>query len=56
MLLVSLQISLGAVAGRARHVALSSYLGFTLVVLWFFIAIYLGKTHKKAIDINKVVC
>jgi len=56
MLLLPLQNSLGVVAGRARHVALSSYLGFSLVALWFFIALFLGKTYKKAIDTNKVVC
>jgi AAA family ATP:ADP antiporter len=27
-----------------------------LVGLWFFIALYLGKTHKKAVEQNKVVC
>lgn len=56
MLLAPLQKSLGVIAGRARHVALGSYLGFALVAAWFLIALYLGKTYKKAIDANKVVC
>jgi ATP:ADP antiporter, AAA family len=56
MLLIPLQSSLGVVAGRARHVVLSSYLGFMLVALWFFVALYLGRTYKKAIDTDKVVC
>jgi len=56
MLLVPLQKSLGTVAGRARHVVLSSYLGFTLVAAWFLIALYLGRKYKKAIDNDKVVC
>ncbi len=42
--------------GRVRHVAMSAYLGFTLVIAWFFIALYLGRTYKKAIDEKRVVC
>lgn len=56
MLLKPLQMSLGEVAGRARHVLFSSYFGFILVILWIFIAYSLGKTHKRAIEQNKVVC
>ncbi len=56
MLLAPLKKSMGEVAGRARYIMLSSYLGFTLVAIWFFIALFLGKTYKKAIDQNKVVC
>jgi AAA family ATP:ADP antiporter len=44
------------VVGRARHVVLSAYLGFTLVIAWFFVALYLGRTYKHAIDNKKVVC
>ncbi len=56
LLLKPLQASLGAVAGRAKYIALSGYLGFALVAVWFFTALFLGKTYKKAIDQNKVVC
>lgn len=56
MLMVPLQKNLGEIAGRARHVVLSSYLGFGLVAAWFLIALYLGKTYKRAIDAKKVVC
>jgi AAA family ATP:ADP antiporter len=56
MSLAPLQKSLGAAAGRARHIMLSSYLGFGLVIAWFFIALFLGRTYKKAVDQNKVVC
>jgi AAA family ATP:ADP antiporter len=56
MLLAPLQKNLGVIAGRARHVALSAWLGFALVAIWFFIALYLGKTYKKAIDEKRVVC
>jgi ATP:ADP antiporter, AAA family len=51
-----LQKQLGAVAGRARHALYSSYLSFALIFVWFFIAIYLGAKHKKAVAENKVVC
>lgn len=44
------------IVGRARHVILSAYLGFALVIAWFFVALFLGKTYKKAIDQDKVVC
>ncbi len=50
------QKSLGNVAGRLWHITLSSYIGFAIVGLWFFIAVYLGKTYKQAIDQKKVVC
>ncbi len=56
MTLAPLQKNLGEFAGRVRHVMLSSYLGFGIVIAWFFIAIFLGKTYKKAIDQNKIVC
>jgi AAA family ATP:ADP antiporter len=55
-LLGGFQKALGEAAGRARHVALSSYFGFAMVALWFFIAIYLGRTYKQAVDQKKVVC
>ncbi len=54
--LTPLQKSLGAVAGRARHIAYSAYLGFALISVWIFIAAALGKRYKKAIDEKKVVC
>lgn len=42
--------------GRARHVVLSAYLGFAIVAAWFFVALYLGRTFKKAVDTKTVVC
>lgn len=56
MFLAPLQGSLGDVAGRARHALIGSYFGFTLVCLWFFIGLYLGRTYNKAIQENKVIC
>lgn len=54
--LTPLQKSLGAVAGRAQHIAYSAYLGFALIAVWIFIAAGLGKTHRQAIEEKKVVC
>jgi AAA family ATP:ADP antiporter len=56
MLLQPLQISLGFVAGRARHVLLSTYFGVVLIAIWLAIAFGLGKTHKHAVEQNKVIC
>ena len=56
MTLAPLQVALGKAAGRAFHVLLSSCFGFALVVIWIGVAYGLGKTYKKAIDQNKVVC
>lgn len=51
-----LQKSFGATAGRAWHALYASYLSFTLIFFWFFIALYLGRKHKNAIENKKVVC
>jgi AAA family ATP:ADP antiporter len=56
MLLAPLQKQMGAIAGRVQHVVYSSYLGFAVVGLWLIIALFLGKTYKKAVDNNEVVC
>ncbi len=56
MSLKPLQAHFGLIAGRLHHIALSSYLGYSLVIAWFFIALFLGKTYKKAIDNNEIVC
>jgi len=44
------------IIGRVRYLAWSSYFGFTMVIAWFFAALYLGRTHKKAVQENKLVC
>jgi AAA family ATP:ADP antiporter len=56
MTLGPLQHSLGVVMGRARHAILASYFSFAIVFVWVFIALFLGKKYKKAIDEKKVVC
>lgn len=56
MLLRPMQKQFGQVAGRAKHALFASYLSFALIFAWFFIAIYLGRKHSKAIAQKKVVC
>lgn len=56
MLLAPLQKTFGAIAGRAHYLMLSGGLGFPLLALWLIIAIFLGKTFRKAIEQKKVVC
>ncbi len=56
MLLEPLKKNMGEIAGRMRHIWLSAYLGFALVAIWFFIALFLGRTYKQAVDQKKVVC
>ena len=42
--------------GTATYRLLTSGLGFVFVVAWFLIAMYLGRTYKKAVDSNTIVC
>ncbi len=51
-----LQAHLGAIAGRARHAILAGYFGFALVIIWVFMAMFLGKKYKTAIEEKRVVC
>jgi len=55
-LLVPFQKMFGEVVGRARYIALTGYLGFSLLIVWFFFALFLGRTYKKAVDNKQVVC
>ena len=56
MLLTPLQSAFGTVVGRSYYLILSGALGFPLLALWFIVAIFLGKTFKKAIENKKVIC
>lgn len=42
--------------GQALHVLVSFYFGIGLVIVWFFSALYLGKTYKHAVDEKKTIC
>src|SRR5262249_50517980 len=56
MVLNTLQSVFWAAAGRAYYLMLSGSLGFPLLALWLFLALFLGNTFRKAIDSKKVVC
>ena len=56
MLLGPFQSIFGAVAGKANYIILSGFIGFPLLVVWFFIALYLGKNFTKAIKQEEVIC
>jgi AAA family ATP:ADP antiporter len=56
MLLTPLQSTFGTIAGRSYYLMLSGCLGFPFLVLWLIVAIFLGKTFKKAIEEKRVVC
>ncbi|MDR1609663.1 MAG: hypothetical protein LBR78_02300 [Holosporales bacterium] len=56
MVMKPLQTAFGEVAGKAHFLTLGGAIGFPLVVLWFVVAIYLGKTFKGAVAENRVVC
>lgn len=56
MLLNPLQSIFGAMTGRAYYLISSGVIGFPLLALWFAIALYLGRTFRKAITEEKVVC
>jgi len=40
----------------SMFIVVSSILSFGLIGVWIVCALYLGKTHKKAVSENKVVC
>ncbi len=40
----------------SMFIAMSSLISFGLIGLWIMCALYLGRTHKKAVTENKVVC
>ncbi len=56
MTLKPFQSTFGSFVGKSYYMLMASVLGYGLVGIWFFVAIYLGKTHKKAIDEKRVVC
>lgn len=56
MLLQPLQTAFGVVAGRGHYLLLSGGIGFPLLAFWLAIAIFLGRTFRKAIDEKRVVC
>ncbi|NGX63416.1 MAG: ADP,ATP carrier protein 1 [Candidatus Anoxychlamydiales bacterium] len=56
MLLSPLQSAFGKVVGKSYYLYISGILCFPLLGLWLILAIFLGRTFRKAIKENKVVC
>ena len=56
MLLKPFQSMFGVVAGKGYYLILSGVIGFPLIIVWFLLAIYLGKNFNKAIKENKNIC
>ncbi len=56
MLLTPLQTAFGAFLGRSYYLMLSGVLGFPLLALWLIVAIFLGKTFRRAIENKQVIC
>lgn len=56
MWLSTLQNTMGIYAGRMYHIMATAYFGLAFVVIWFFVALYLGRTCKKAVDSRTVIC
>ena len=38
------------------NIAVTNYLFFGLIAAWLFVAIYLGRTHQKAVNDKRVIC
>lgn len=56
MLLKPMQSIFGEVAGKGYYLILGGVVGFPLVIVWFIVAIYLGKNFNSAIKENKTIC
>lgn len=56
MLLAPLEKIFGKAVGKSYYLLMSGCLGFVLVGFWFIVALYLGRTFKKAIQEKKVIC
>ncbi|MBQ6144069.1 MAG: hypothetical protein IJI84_06325 [Clostridia bacterium] len=48
--------ALPKIVGKAAYRLVSGSVGFTFIIIWFCLALYLGKTHKKAIDSKTNIC
>jgi AAA family ATP:ADP antiporter len=56
MLLKPLQSTLGEIVGKTHYLVLTGVIGFPLLFVWFIVALYLGRTFRKAINDKKIVC
>ena len=56
MILNPLQSCFGEIAGKTHYLILTGVIGFPLLVLWFIIALYLGRIFRKAIHDKQTIC
>lgn len=56
MTLAPLQSLFGETLGRSRYLLFSGLLCFPLLLFWLCVAIFLGRSYKKAIHENKMIC
>jgi ATP:ADP antiporter, AAA family len=56
MSLAPLQSVFGALAGKSHYLLLSGVLCFPLLAVWLGVAVFLGKSFKRAIRENSVIC
>jgi AAA family ATP:ADP antiporter len=56
MMLAPLQKSFGALVGKSYYLIASASVCFPLVAFWFFIALFLGKKFKKAVNNKEIIC
>ncbi len=56
MSLAPLQATFGTLAGKSHYLMLSGILCFPLLGLWLIIAIFLGRSFRKAVQGNTVIC
>jgi ATP:ADP antiporter, AAA family len=56
MSLAPLQSAFGAIAGKSHYLWLSGAICFPLLAFWLFVAIFLGRSFRKAVHSNSVIC
>ena len=56
MSLSPLQSAFGAMAGKSYYLMMSGAVCFPLLVLWFAIAVFLGKSFNNAVKKNALIC
>jgi AAA family ATP:ADP antiporter len=56
MSLSPLQTAFGTLAGKSHYLALSGAICFPLLGVWLIITLFLGKSFRKAINTNTVIC
>lgn len=56
MSLAPLQTAFGALAGKSYYLMLSGALCLPLLGVWLFVALFLGKSFKRALQEKRVIC